>query len=248
MSRSSVGIFLTQIWKRRWLRPQASRARLFSRWTVTGSYLILALGIPLPVPMRKKSGQPYPCMNHACGCQSAEECWRHCCCMTLEERLTWARENHVRPPDYALAEARAEGIEWAANWPSEPSQQNENQWACFQPTNEHAACEPPAGQCPCCKPAANECPCCACQSCTNSRTCKESQPISGVLLIEALKCHGVGENWQGLVISLAPPPMIQVRFPNEIFELVNLSATTVSSISFPPDVPPPRLLFRGLFG
>ncbi|HEY2760701.1 MAG TPA: hypothetical protein VGI75_08155 [Pirellulales bacterium] len=60
----------------------------------------------------KKTDEPYPCMNHPCGCPSAEECWRHCCCFTLTERLAWAREHHITPPDYALAEARAKGIDW----------------------------------------------------------------------------------------------------------------------------------------
>ena len=242
MSRSSFRFFETGLLKRRWLRPQASRAQLLVRWTAAFAYLILALGIPLPLPAGKVSGQPYPCMNHRCGCQSAEECWRNCCCMTLEERLIWARENHVRPPDFALAEARAQGIQWAMYWPDEPNQQGSTQCVAIEPTAEQSACPEPSGRCPCCKPAVSECPCCACQHCASKATCQEKRSVSGVLLVEALKCHGVGENWQGLVISLPPPAMVQFHFPDEIVQRLSFSSLHLSMVSFSPAVPPPRLL------
>ena len=98
---------------RRIRRNVSKYASACTRWGAAIAYLTLSLGIQLPLPAAaKNSAQPYPCMNHPCGCASAEECWRHCCCTTLEERLRWARENHVTPPDYALAEARARGIDW----------------------------------------------------------------------------------------------------------------------------------------
>jgi hypothetical protein len=114
----------------------------------------------------------------------------------LEERLIWARENHVTPPDYALAAARAQGIEWAAYWPQQPKV---------------------------------------------STACYEVNRVPGVLLIEALKCHGAGDNWQGLSTSYPPPPIFTFPFSNDAVEWVALPTAAVSSISFPPDVPPPRL-------
>src|SRR5947209_7307476 len=41
----------------------------------------------------KDRSQPFPCMDRPCGCQSADECWHHCCCTTLDERLAWAHEH-----------------------------------------------------------------------------------------------------------------------------------------------------------
>jgi hypothetical protein len=64
-------------------------------------YLLAALEIPLPVFVHKISSQPFPCQDHACGCQTAEQCWSHCCCFTAEERWAWAREHNVEPPAYA---------------------------------------------------------------------------------------------------------------------------------------------------
>lgn len=65
------------------------------------AYLLTALEIPLPIFAHKNSTQPFPCQNHPCGCQTAEQCWSHCCCFTAEERWAWARAHDVEPPAYA---------------------------------------------------------------------------------------------------------------------------------------------------
>ena len=120
--------FRTCIARRRLARARLHRTRLHRTglpirwrlcgWLSTALYLAVASGISLPLPapaaegVQKDKSQPYPCMNSPCGCRSAEQCWRHCCCHTLAQRLEWARENHVQPPDYVLAEAAAEGIAW----------------------------------------------------------------------------------------------------------------------------------------
>ncbi len=65
----------------------------------------LTVGVPCPSPPRAKDrSKPFPCQNHGCGCSSAEHCWKSCCCMTLAEKLAWARAHGVQPPkDIALA-------------------------------------------------------------------------------------------------------------------------------------------------
>ena len=66
------------------------------------AYLIAAAGIPLPAAhARKETSQPFPCMNNLCGCETAEQCWRGCCCLTPEQRWAWAKANDVQPPEYA---------------------------------------------------------------------------------------------------------------------------------------------------
>jgi hypothetical protein len=65
------------------------------------AYLLTAGGVPLPLLPHKDRSQPFPCMDHACGCRSAEECWRHCCCYTPEEKLAWAHAYGIEPPAYA---------------------------------------------------------------------------------------------------------------------------------------------------
>ena len=87
-------------------------------WFCVAIYLAVALGLPIPLPRAatataaKDASKPFLCMNSPCGCRDADQCWHHCCCHTLAERLQWARQNHIQPPDDVIAEAKAEGIEW----------------------------------------------------------------------------------------------------------------------------------------
>ena len=78
---------------------------LCKRLTAAGSlltYLAASFGLPVPAPAAPRDRSvPYPCMDKPCGCACAEDCWRHCCCTTPEERWAWAAAHHVQPPDYA---------------------------------------------------------------------------------------------------------------------------------------------------
>src|SRR5205814_10554872 len=77
------------------------------------AYAATAFGVPLPAATaRKNAGTPFPCQDHPCGCQTAEQCWSGCCCFTPEERWAWADAHHVTPPAYAQRPA--------AGWRSTP--------------------------------------------------------------------------------------------------------------------------------
>src|SRR5579871_5641029 len=83
-------------------RPSILRA-LIVGLTLAGQ-LVACCG--LPVPARAESGHkdsatPFPCQDNPCGCDTAEQCWTNCCCMTPEEHFAWARAHGVTPPAYA---------------------------------------------------------------------------------------------------------------------------------------------------
>jgi hypothetical protein len=85
------------------------------RWLCAGLLIVFgatAAGIPLPIgkPILSKSNELFPCAGSSCGCRTAHQCWHSCCCTTLAERLAWAKRHGVRPPAFAIAEARAAGI------------------------------------------------------------------------------------------------------------------------------------------
>jgi len=67
-------------------------------------YATTSCGLPIPACASIDHSQPFPCQNHRCGCTSAEQCWRQCCCFTLEEKMAWAKANGVEPPAH-LCEA-----------------------------------------------------------------------------------------------------------------------------------------------
>jgi hypothetical protein len=93
--------------------------RRSARVALLVAYAITAAGMPLPAGnLAHKSGELYPCSDCECGCASAEQCWRSCCCHSMAERMAWARVHGVRPPEYAIAEARRARIDLA--WLVEP--------------------------------------------------------------------------------------------------------------------------------
>jgi hypothetical protein len=65
------------------------------------------VGISVPVPFNKTSEERFPCEKSPCGCQLASHCWDKCCCKTDEEKLAWAAEHNVKPPDFLVARVKS---------------------------------------------------------------------------------------------------------------------------------------------
>lgn len=61
-----------------------------------------------PAGSEKDPSTPFPCQNRPCGCRTAEQCWKKCCCFTNAQKLAWAKSRGVKPPEYVVAAARAE--------------------------------------------------------------------------------------------------------------------------------------------
>jgi len=75
-------------------------------------FLVANTGLPViqPVdgPRGKDLGKPFLCQDRPCGCMSADECLRGCCCFSASQRLAWAHEHDVEAPAELLAEAKHE--------------------------------------------------------------------------------------------------------------------------------------------
>jgi hypothetical protein len=76
-------------------------------WVAMLAYCASAIGvaIPLPATAKKDSGEAFPCQHHRCGCHSAEQCRRSCCCFSPEQKIAWARANGAS--DQAVVEGTA---------------------------------------------------------------------------------------------------------------------------------------------
>src|SRR4051812_42841734 len=163
-----------------------------------GAYLVTAAGIPLPSGAKPHAtDESYPCANCACGCTSAEQCWRSCCCHSLAERFAWAEEHHVRPPDYAIAAAQLAGLDL--------------HWLGMNPATTNGAAAPK-----CCKKIANKSlpPCCqkhvtvecggaehdCCGHTDNSQ--RRSKRGDLIVAFRALGCQGQSLNWLAAVPTL----------------------------------------------
>ncbi len=200
------------------------------------SYLTVTIGLPLPSFHQKDHSQPFPCQDNPCGCQSAEQCWRHCCCLTPEERWTWARANHVQPPAYAEVPA---GQEWQTTRLRDQAEEKGHDTSC-------SCCAPQATKKDPLAPAPKPC----CDRDDTHTSCREpapSQPTRAAessprwgLGLAALQCRGLSTVWVGTGAQLpAPMPMAWSPCLAPLGWLSYPDATACTLPSSPPD-PPPR--------
>jgi hypothetical protein len=94
--------------------PTTYRERI-ERWTRVSIALVLCcailggtLGFPAPRRVAKDRSQPFPCQDRACGCMNAASCWKSCCCHTNAQKLAWAKQHGVTPPEFVVAAAKKE--------------------------------------------------------------------------------------------------------------------------------------------
>jgi hypothetical protein len=174
----------------RWLRRRATSL------TMLAVYVVTAAGVPLPSGNHvHKSGELFPCANCPCGCATAEQCWRSCCCHTLAERMAWAREHGVRPPEYAIAEAMRGGMDVA--WLGQIAPGCAGGSKCVQPSVCSVIGKPPA------EPGADGRvsgrTCCHCRAVQATDEQPRAKVAGHVIAWRALSCKGQSSNWLAAV-------------------------------------------------
>ncbi len=79
--------------------------------------LLLFVSVGMLFPLSYPSGNsipekdpsaPFPCQNRPCGCKTAAQCWKKCCCFTNAQKLAWAKSRGVKVPRYVVEAARSE--------------------------------------------------------------------------------------------------------------------------------------------
>jgi hypothetical protein len=213
---------LSKVGMRRHDRGARARRRnhTAARWMSVVLYSVLTIGLPIPAGSMPVTGEIFPCMHHRCGCLSAEQCWRDCCCLSLEERLVWAKENGVTPPEYVLAEERSRGLLGSRSKPK---------CSCCAAVRTRSCCESsPKGDC-----------CRAEEQSQKKSHAKASSVDGGIVLLEALKCRGVSDNWMGVGISLPPAAPDRELSKPLVVPCVEIALPFHSWASSPP-TPPPR--------
>ena len=79
------------------------------------SILLLAgfVAALLPIPLisfsrinGKDLSRPFPCQNRPCGCRSAAQCKKKCCCFSDEQKLAWAKRNGVDPSEVVASTSK----------------------------------------------------------------------------------------------------------------------------------------------
>jgi hypothetical protein len=196
----------------------SSRVPNWLQWGHRFICLLIVLGIcgstiPLPNGQRaeKDLSEPFPCQHRACGCQSATQCWKTCCCFTNAQKVAWAEQHRIKLPKFVLVAAAREAT-------------------------QHELCSKS-----CCKKAARapgaptpDAPK------TASVKVVEPAGAQYVIAVLVEECQGNGWSWKSLPWAIVSAPSFTLGYTSDVvtkFELVSDSSAT---LKISPPVPPPR--------
>jgi hypothetical protein len=217
-------------------------------------YGLVASGLPLPVASPQATGsttaktlagkdrsRPFPCMEKACGCDSAERCFTNCCCHTPAETLAWAKDRGIEPAVIdALARrvavstpdrSRLASSVAAAGSRCAAKQAAVSRLETNDPSADEAICsdyrslaaEPAEYPLPADDEPAND------------------LPVAGSVSLRAmLACGGIVAQWAAAGVSLPPPACVTCEFPWPPIGVVTVIDERVFGMGSPPDTPPPR--------
>lgn len=193
------------------------------------AHLASTSGFAVPeVVQADTSARPFPCQHHRCGCSSADQCWRSCCCMTQQEKLAWARKNDVEPPEFVVAAATLE-----------LEQVRQSKRSCC---SHSSAAQTTGGSCS--AKATTSCNHHAPQRADDQASDHRpaSATIDWVLGIHALQCQGFATWWISTGAVIAPPPLVES--PLDISPPLWCTAAPAcvfQAIFMQPAIPPPQI-------
>lgn len=179
--------------RKRWI---TLLSHVLAFWASIG-IVVGSLGLPMLAP---RAAGAFPCQGHGCGCSDAESCWFGCCCLTPAQRLAWAAENSITPPEAFLAAFAPDEAERKSNAPS--------QLRCCAPATEpqeHAGQPEGIPRATCC--SATTPSCCASQAdnvshedcqdavCDSVESQSEKSPPSDWPCIGTKPCGGPAPQW-----------------------------------------------------
>jgi hypothetical protein len=227
-SRSRTVTLFTMSWHR--------RNNLWRRLTsglLLVAYVATCAGVvPFPASVfTRKGGQPFLCQDHPCGCATAEDCWRHCCCFTAEERWAWARENNIEPPEYAERPS-------AENWSTARLRDRTENEDVVHSDCTH--CQASVKQNACCEPSTQT------SCCRHESAAKEDHSASTTsvprapVLLSAWRCQGLSTVWlsTGAVMPIVPSAT-WVPYESCVGSIADSDSRPALLPFVPPD-PPPR--------
>lgn len=186
--------------------------------------------VPLPVsseaPLKKDHSAPFPCQNRPCGCRSAEQCWKSCCCFSNKEKVAWSKANRVTPPAYVIVAAEQEDADSACLVGGCCTKQNESSTQAVVVDTSVKNCCSSSGET---------------EKATSAEVADDENET--VFLIGALaqKCQGQGLYWNSLPWAIMPEVQVIVSCSDLVVWTRPTSITAPRHLAEPPD-PPPRLL------
>ncbi|MCU0878103.1 MAG: hypothetical protein MUF06_09990 [Pirellulaceae bacterium] len=180
------------------------------------------IGFPVWVRPAKDRSSPFPCQDRVCGCMDAAACWARCCCHTNAEKLAWAEEHGVTPPQFVVEAARRERGESVVSCCASGGR-------CESPAREdHGTIASTAASTSTSTPTAALTP------------AAETSAVRFVLAEDMRRCQGQGALW--LLLSHALPaqvamPLVPAPLAGQWLQVSSDRGTLAVRA---PDSPPPR--------
>lgn len=207
------------------------RLRLVSLAVLIG---VCASMFPLPIGWQSRTEKdrstPFPCQNRPCGCQSAEQCWKKCCCFTNTQKLAWAAANRVTAPSYVSVAAAKE----------RSNQSCQNAQCCAKHGPEKSSTT--RQQCgdslarTCCKSKA----CCKVTKAETASVENEMPETTLVLGVFWNDCQGHGWYWNSLPWGVVTEPTNIIVCAQVTRDFDCPRSRGLPQASLQPPIPPPR--------
>ena len=225
---------------------------------------VCAMLFPLPIASppqdssEKDTSEPFPCQNRPCGCRSAEQCWKKCCCFNDVQKVAWAKANNVKVPAFVLVAAKKES-EGAAHLEicSSPASQRRQASAAKRPVScGHCAKKTVDVAEPfCCKKARDSshddasaaakpgsCDSLAASDKKSDEAKFKPSKLKLVLAIHAAECQGQGPPAFCFPISIVPERITVVMPTVVMIEQLSLESERLHQTSLRPPLPPPKIV------
>ena len=220
---------------------------------------VCAMLLPLPMaPLpsnspEKDQSQPFPCQNRPCGCRSAEQCWKKCCCFNNSQKIAWAKANQVKVPDYVVAAAKKEkltSVEVCSLPGEQSSAQNvaeSNRASSRRETRggvEHGiACD---------REHADAVVASRTEKCSQRETeavkqaAPRSLPSKWVMAVYSAECQGQGPHVYCSIVLVIPSWQAMAPATPSLIETCSIESERMLSASLRPPVPPPKIGAAGV--
>lgn len=191
---------------------------------------LAAILFPLPIaPVAqidpgKDTSQPFPCQNRPCGCRSAEQCWKKCCCFTNSQKVAWAKANGVDLPDYVLAAAKKEtaAVKKSCALCSKTKDNGEKSKCEESIASKNSTSETSAAQSP--------------------KTLARTKASKWVLSVYAAECQGQPSTTMCFPATIVPARVVAVTISVEMTEIVHEVSERLNSTTLRPPLPPPKIV------
>jgi len=236
--------------------------RRITTWLAILGYVLVASGLPLPLGdiapaasdspaasaaakrlAGKDRSKPFPCMDKACGCATADQCFTNCCCNTPAETLAWAKAHQIDTAVLLALENRV-------------SREEQDRLNVAKATLEPSCCSVSATE--------SEPSCCATASAVMTSElaidsdedspralpaaaadvpCKDKSPEQprgrSVTLRAMLACGGIVAEWFTAGAAL-PPPRVELTLAMSMLDVCTPADEVVECLRASPAAPPPR--------